>query len=272
MAVGALVAIAVLLSRVGDPVEFWDSIRDANWAYVALALGLGILTDVAYAIAFLGTVPVRIPLWPSIELQSSMSFSNLAVPGRRRYRDPDPVPPEVRARPALRGRDRWHLQHALRADHPGGAVRHRALALARLDQLRPDRHQPDRGRGVDRDPPDRHRRGGDVQHPPDPARGGPADRPRRVDGVGRDEEPDARRAPRLRQHRRQLPLRGVAPRVPARVRELGRLLDAARGEHRHHPDRVAGPVPGWRHRRLRRRHLRDCWLPSAFPPRPRPRR
>ena len=38
------------------------------------------LTDVAFAIAFLGTVPVRIPLWPSIELQSSMSFSNLAVP------------------------------------------------------------------------------------------------------------------------------------------------------------------------------------------------
>jgi hypothetical protein len=25
-------------------------------------------------------VPVRIPLWPAIELQSSMSFSNLAVP------------------------------------------------------------------------------------------------------------------------------------------------------------------------------------------------
>jgi undecaprenyl-diphosphatase len=80
MAVGALIAIAVLLSRVGDPVEFWDSIRDAQWAYVILALGLGVLTDVAYAIAFLGTVPVRIPLWPSIELQSSMSFSNLAVP------------------------------------------------------------------------------------------------------------------------------------------------------------------------------------------------
>ena len=80
MAVGALVAIAVLLSRVGDPVEFWDSIRDASWAYVVLAFVLGMLTDVAFAIAFLGTVPVRIPLWPSIELQSSMSFSNLAVP------------------------------------------------------------------------------------------------------------------------------------------------------------------------------------------------
>jgi uncharacterized membrane protein YbhN (UPF0104 family)/tRNA A-37 threonylcarbamoyl transferase component Bud32 len=80
MAVGALVAVAFLLSRVGDPVEFWDSIKDANWWYVALAFGLGIATDAAFAVAFLGTVPIRIGLWPSIELQSSMSFSNLAVP------------------------------------------------------------------------------------------------------------------------------------------------------------------------------------------------
>jgi undecaprenyl-diphosphatase len=80
MAVAALVAIAVLLSRVGDPVQFWDTVRDARWGFVVLAFFLGILTDVAFAVAFLGTVPVRIPLWPSIELQSSMSFSNLAVP------------------------------------------------------------------------------------------------------------------------------------------------------------------------------------------------
>ncbi|MET0421375.1 MAG: lysylphosphatidylglycerol synthase transmembrane domain-containing protein [Acidimicrobiia bacterium] len=80
MAVGALFAVAILLSRVGDPVEFWDSIHNANWWYVALAFVLGIATDVAFAVAFLGTVPVRIGLWPSILLQSSMSFSNLAVP------------------------------------------------------------------------------------------------------------------------------------------------------------------------------------------------
>ncbi|HEX5588270.1 MAG TPA: lysylphosphatidylglycerol synthase domain-containing protein [Acidimicrobiia bacterium] len=80
MAVGALVAVTILLSRVGDPVEFWESIRDANWWYVALAFVLGIGTDVAFAVAFLGTVPVRLALWPTIELQSSMSFSNLAVP------------------------------------------------------------------------------------------------------------------------------------------------------------------------------------------------
>ena len=80
MAVAALVAVAVLLSRVGDPVVFWETIRDASWGYVLLAFVLGLLTDVAFAVAFLGTVPVRIPLWPSIELQSTMSFSNLAVP------------------------------------------------------------------------------------------------------------------------------------------------------------------------------------------------
>ena len=38
------------------------------------------VTDVAFAIAFLGTVPTRVGLWPSVLLQSSMSFSNLAVP------------------------------------------------------------------------------------------------------------------------------------------------------------------------------------------------
>ena len=80
MAVAALFAVGFLLSRIGDPAEFWDSVRDASWEFVALAFLLGMLTDAAFAIAFLGTVPTRVGLWPSILLQSSMSFSNLAVP------------------------------------------------------------------------------------------------------------------------------------------------------------------------------------------------
>jgi uncharacterized membrane protein YbhN (UPF0104 family) len=80
MAVSALLAIAFLFSRIGDPAEFWDSIKNASWGYVALAFFLGLATDVAFAVALLGTVPVRIPLWPVIELQSSLSFANLAVP------------------------------------------------------------------------------------------------------------------------------------------------------------------------------------------------
>ena len=41
---------------------------------------VGIGTDVAFGVTFLGNVPIRLPVWPSIELQSAMSFSNLAVP------------------------------------------------------------------------------------------------------------------------------------------------------------------------------------------------
>ena len=80
MAVAALIAVGFLLSRIGNPVDFWNSIRDASWEFVALAFVLGMVTDIAFAVAFLGTVPNRIALWPSILLQSSMSFSNLAVP------------------------------------------------------------------------------------------------------------------------------------------------------------------------------------------------
>jgi undecaprenyl-diphosphatase len=80
MAVAALFAVGFLLSRVGDPAVFWEQIRTASWGYVGVALVLGILTDVAFGITFLGNVPIRIPIWPSVELQSAMSFSNLAVP------------------------------------------------------------------------------------------------------------------------------------------------------------------------------------------------
>jgi undecaprenyl-diphosphatase len=80
MAVGALVAVGVLLSRVGDPVEFWDTVKNAEWGFVLLAFVLGLATDAAFGITFLGNVPIRLPVWPSIELQSAMSFSNLAVP------------------------------------------------------------------------------------------------------------------------------------------------------------------------------------------------
>ncbi|MBV8235856.1 MAG: flippase-like domain-containing protein, partial [Acidimicrobiia bacterium] len=80
MAVGALVGVGVLLSRVGDPVVFWHSIRDASWGYVVVAFVAGMTADVGFAVAFMGTVPVRLPLWQTVELQWSLAFANLAVP------------------------------------------------------------------------------------------------------------------------------------------------------------------------------------------------
>ena len=80
MAVGALVAVGVLLSQVGDPATLWHSLSHASWGWVGAAFVLGMAADVAFGVAFMGTVPVKLPLWPTIELQSSLAFVNLAVP------------------------------------------------------------------------------------------------------------------------------------------------------------------------------------------------
>jgi uncharacterized membrane protein YbhN (UPF0104 family) len=80
MAVGALVAVFALLSQIGDPGEFWTTISAANWWWLAFALFLSLATNIAAAVALMGTVPDPLPLWRTAELQLSMSFSNLAVP------------------------------------------------------------------------------------------------------------------------------------------------------------------------------------------------
>ena len=81
MAIGALVAIAVLLADVGDPGAMWATLRSADWSWIALAIVLSLLSNIAYAVGLQGTVPVRLPLWPTTEVELAMSFSNLAIPG-----------------------------------------------------------------------------------------------------------------------------------------------------------------------------------------------
>ena len=80
MAIGALLAIAALLADVGDPSDVWATVRNAQWSWLALAFALSLVANVAYAIGLQGTVPVRLPLWPTTEVELGMSFSNLAIP------------------------------------------------------------------------------------------------------------------------------------------------------------------------------------------------
>jgi len=58
MAIAALLGVGMLLSRVGDPEVFWDTVKNADWKFVALAFCFGMLTDVAFGITFLGNVPI----------------------------------------------------------------------------------------------------------------------------------------------------------------------------------------------------------------------
>ena len=80
MAVGTLIAVFALLSQIGDPEEFWNTISSADWGWLAVALTVSFLTNFATAISLLGCVPMNLPLMRTAELQLSMSFSNLAVP------------------------------------------------------------------------------------------------------------------------------------------------------------------------------------------------
>jgi uncharacterized membrane protein YbhN (UPF0104 family) len=80
MAIGALIAISVLLSELGSPQELWQTVKHAEWVYVFAALALSMATNVAFAIALFGAVPGRLPFWPTVTTQVACSFSNLAVP------------------------------------------------------------------------------------------------------------------------------------------------------------------------------------------------
>jgi len=80
MALGALVAVGALLLDVGDPTQVVETMRGADWGWLAVALVISFAANVAYAVALQGTVKVRLPIVPTTELQLGMSFSNLAVP------------------------------------------------------------------------------------------------------------------------------------------------------------------------------------------------
>jgi undecaprenyl-diphosphatase len=81
MAVGTFIAIAALLTQIGSPSDFWNTIKTADWLWITVALFLALLTNFATAVALTGTVTVPLPLIRTAELQLSMSFSNLALPG-----------------------------------------------------------------------------------------------------------------------------------------------------------------------------------------------
>jgi undecaprenyl-diphosphatase len=80
LATSSLIAISALLDEVGSPSRAWNTTQNAAWGWLAVALGLSLLTNLPYAIALMGTLPLRLPLWPTTELQVAMSYSNLVVP------------------------------------------------------------------------------------------------------------------------------------------------------------------------------------------------
>ncbi len=81
LAIGTLVAAGVLLGDVGEPTMVLHTFRHADWSWITAALVLSFAANIGFALGLQGTVPLRLPIWPTTELQVAMSFSNLAIPG-----------------------------------------------------------------------------------------------------------------------------------------------------------------------------------------------
>ena len=81
MAFGSLLAVGALLSQVGSPAQIWETLKHAQWVWVVVAFALAVGNNVAYAVAYMGTISMRLPFWRTAEMQTAVRFSNLAVPG-----------------------------------------------------------------------------------------------------------------------------------------------------------------------------------------------
>lgn len=69
-------ALAPQLLGAGD---VWGLVRNANWGWAAVALGVSALTYVAAAVAFAGSLPEPVPLGPNVEVQLATSFVAVAA-------------------------------------------------------------------------------------------------------------------------------------------------------------------------------------------------
>ena len=89
MAIGTLVAAAVLLGQVGSPQEIWDTVKNAEWWLVGLALVLSLATNIPYADRAHGLCAGAVsrcgrPARPSWRCRSGTSRSRRSVGSRSR--------------------------------------------------------------------------------------------------------------------------------------------------------------------------------------------
>jgi uncharacterized membrane protein YbhN (UPF0104 family) len=80
LATGAVVGVASMLASVGDPQQLGRVVVHADAPLLALAVALGLLTNLGFALALAGSVRQRLPFWPNLKLQAAGAFTNLALP------------------------------------------------------------------------------------------------------------------------------------------------------------------------------------------------
>jgi len=77
IAAGAFYFLLPKLAQVGSS---WQGVLSADWAWLPLIIALSVATYVASAVAIMGAVPQRLPLWPTVLTQAASSFVNRVSP------------------------------------------------------------------------------------------------------------------------------------------------------------------------------------------------
>jgi undecaprenyl-diphosphatase len=80
LVIGTFLGVAALLTQVGDPATLWATMSQASPQWIVLAIVISLSTNLATAVALMGSVRIRIPLARTTELQLSLTFANLAIP------------------------------------------------------------------------------------------------------------------------------------------------------------------------------------------------
>ncbi len=80
MVVGTFLGVAALLSMVGNPEQMAETLKGADWWLIGVALAVSFSTNFASGLSLVGSVRQRVPYLRTVELQLSLSFTNLAVP------------------------------------------------------------------------------------------------------------------------------------------------------------------------------------------------
>ena len=74
---GAFYLVLPKLAQVGSG---WQALQSADWAWLPVIIAASALTYVASAVALIGSVPVWLPVWPTVLTQAASSFINRVSP------------------------------------------------------------------------------------------------------------------------------------------------------------------------------------------------
>jgi undecaprenyl-diphosphatase len=81
LAIAALTgAFYYLLPKLAQVGSSWHALQSAHWIWLPVVIAFSALTYLASAISLLGSVPMRLPFWPTVLTQGASSFINRVSP------------------------------------------------------------------------------------------------------------------------------------------------------------------------------------------------